>query len=918
MKKIFLTKIRNLAICVMTILSLAIPMTISAESDKTDYNYDKIIAVFQSAGIMDQNEVGAAELSSVLTRAEFADYLAKLMNARLENAGVVFIDVATDNLYAKSINGLAKSGIVSVPQDLKFNPNTPITYNEALTMVIRAAGYGVMAQTNGGYPTGYTYTASKLGIRNTVANNDSITMGEGLRVLFDGATVGTYSADRITSDGNYTFNVSDDTLLSIYQRIYLQNGKVYALNGSSIDDEHTADADEMNIDGLIYNIDENMNADYCLGNNVEFLYKTDDTKDSASLIYLEKESGDRELEISSKNIGTFNSESFTLEYSKSDDSSKKASVSLPRSVKTVYNGRPNDSSISQMLNNLNDGYNHGTVVLKDTDGNSGYDLMIIKCYTTIAAGGFSNNTIYDTLNANKSICLDDYEHISIHTADGQAAKIHTAFPYIAEVAPSSDNEKLDIIICSEKVSGKLTAINATNSTIAVEGKEYDVNEKYYAQNANRLYLGTEYTIYFDSTGDVAYFTEGANNDYKIGYLLKAVAETEAFGSVIKFRIYDHTTDKFDTYTAADKISIDEIKYDSDKDSVKVLKAFPDLTGKITDNGGKVIPQLIRYKADENNVVSAIDTAALSSAEGDDSSLRRIKTIMWSDKADYTGWLNRFDMSLVYNSSGTKLMSVPNLDEDGNITVNGEKSSDVEKYFSNTISNITADVTRIMYGYNYDGTTPYADVLVYVGSADTQSKNSMMFKEFGEGLDSDGMTTKTLIVNENGVEKTYNVNQNTTIPDSLTQGDIISVNQAADLSVTDIALMYDRETQKYMDGSNPYGNYGDIIYNLPGYFSGYAYRSVGRQLSRGWVYKKIETFVQMTYVMGDASFDGLGYECMDLNGRAVVIYDSAARENNRISNGSVNDIVDYKSVGNNCSYLIVSSYNGQPGAVFIYK
>ena len=95
--------------------------------------------------------------------------------------------------------------------------------------------------------------------------------------------------------------------------------------------------------------------------------------------------------------------------------------------------------------------------------------------------------------------------------------------------------------------------------------------------------------------------------------------------------------------------------------------------------------------------------------------------MWSDKADYTGWLNRFDMSLVYNSSGTKLMSVPNLDEDGNITVNGEKSSDVEKYFSNTISNITADVTRIMYGYNYDGTTPYADVLVYVGSADTQSK-----------------------------------------------------------------------------------------------------------------------------------------------------------------------------------------------------
>ena len=68
----------------------------------------------------------------------------------------------------------------------------------------------------------------------------------------------------------------------------------------------------------------------------------------------------------------------------------------------------------------------------------------------------------------------------------------------------------------------------------------------------------------------------------------------------------------------------------------------------------------------------------------------------------------------------------------------------------------------------------------------------------------------------------------------------------------------------------------------------------------------------------AAFDVLVYGCSDLNGRAVVICDSTARENNRISNGSVNDIVDYRSVGNNCSYLIVSSYNGQPGAVFIYK
>ena len=159
MKKFYLTKIRSLLICILTILSLSIPMMTSAEADKSNYDYSKEITVLQSAGVLEQTEVSAAELSSVLTRAEFADFLAKLINARTEDSGVVFIDVATDNLYAKSINGLAKAGVASVPQDLKFNPDAAITYDEALTMVIRAAGYGVMAQTNGGYPTGYTYTA---------------------------------------------------------------------------------------------------------------------------------------------------------------------------------------------------------------------------------------------------------------------------------------------------------------------------------------------------------------------------------------------------------------------------------------------------------------------------------------------------------------------------------------------------------------------------------------------------------------------------------------------------------------------------------------------------------------------------------------------------------------------------------------
>ena len=183
--------------------------------------------------------------------------------------------------------------------------------------------------------------------------------------------------------------------------------------------------------------------------------------------------------------------------------------------------------------------------------------------------------------------------------------------------------------------------------------------------------------------------------------------------------------------------------------------------------------------------------------------------------------------------------------------------------------------------------------------------------------------KAMNVNEAGAAKSYNISQNTAIPNDLTQGDLVGIRTGADGSVTEILLMYDRESGEYRDGSNGYVkdniDYGKYIYNLPGYISAFAYRSVGRQLSKGYVYKKIGSYVTLTYELGDASFDGPGYENIDLGSRPVVIYDSTAPEKNRISNGSVNDIVDYKSAGNDCTYMLLNTYKSEGGGtVFIYK
>ncbi|MDD6483255.1 MAG: S-layer homology domain-containing protein [Clostridiales bacterium] len=922
--------------CIMLITSFT---AIYAEEEAQNYNYDKIVAVFQNAGVIDSGEMNDADFASVLTRAEFADYVAKLMNVHASANDIMYVDVPTDNLYAGSINYLAQSGILSVPADMRFYPDAAVTYDEALAMILRAAGYEIVAQVNGGYPAGYRSVASTLKIKTLAKNANSLTMGEGLRLLLEGATAGMYASGESGAKG-YQFKTKDDTLLSSYHNIYLQEGKMYSANGASISKSYSADENKANIDGLLYACRQDLNAENFLGNNIEFFYKLDDSDDNAELIYLEKKSSDSEIEILSENIVSFDPASFTVKYFKTSDSAKTTTATIMRSAGIVYNGRPDDGSVSALINSLKDDNCHGTICLKDTDSQSGYDLIIIKRYKTAAVTGYSDDTIYNALDTAHNICTNDYGNMTVKTPDGLETKIHKSFPYVADIAESKDKEKLEIIICSESVSGVLNEVNGTNSMVKLDDEYYKVDESYLNQVQAKLTIGVAYTMYMNSEGKITYYVASVNDEYRVGYLLRATAYEEDEYR-IKMRIFDHDTSAFDSYILADKVKIDEVQYDNEP--LKALSAMPGVTGIVsvnTDdraNSPNVKPQLIRYKSDENKNITAIDTTTLTDEEDEDNTLQSIRTAS-GKKVNYNGGLKRMDLTIIYNSTNTKVIVVPELDDEGKMEVGGEKTSDVESYFSTMKTDILADKDKEMYAYNYNGSTPYADAVVYVGSAKTTNYNAMMFIEFIKALDKDGEAADAMRVNEAGAEKTYIIDKHTEIPDGITQGDIIGIGQAADGSITQIDFMYDRETDKYC-GDRLYNDkydyhtgawWDDYIYNLPGYEGSYAYRDVGRQMSKGYVYKRLGTFVQFSYIPGTlediehVDKDGkitkhLSYECVDLNGRPIVVYDSNARGNNHVSNGTIDDILDYKTAGYSCTKMILYSYGTKDCAsVFIYK
>lgn len=869
---------------------------------------EEALAVFSDIGLLTAEETGEANLNSLMTRAEFSNLVAKVLNMKYGSQEVLFSDIPADSFYLPSINSLVDAGIISVSDDLKFNPDNTIKFEEAVKMVVCAAGYTELANSKGGYPQGYVGIASETGILDDIKITDknALTVGESLQILYNASTIGYY--EKTLNGAGFTYEISEETLLSKYHDIYLQEGTVYAMNSASVDEGYEARADETNIDGLIYTDTKEFNENEYLGSFVEFVYRYDSINDIGEMIYMEKKYPDHEEVILSQNYIGFDSNSLTIEYYSNEAKTRKDTEKIAPGIAVTYNGRPYGGKIADVISKLNEDYNTGNIYLKDSDKDGTYDYMLINCYSTFVVTSYSDNTIHNKLNIGEKIDTEDYKNVQVRTEEGMSAVLSTAYPYVAQVAASDDFERLDIILPSGRVQGNLSEIG--DDTISVSDTVLEVNEKYFADNSGLWKLNSQVTALLDSTGRVVYITEGvATGEFSIGYLLKSAYNAD--DEYLTFKLYDYTSGKIQVFSADEKITVDGIRYKSSEEANALLTAFPETSE--ADGKLKITPQLIRFKANEEKVINEIDTAALTDAENPEKTLYRIFT--YANRQDLIGWSGghgRFDTTILYDTNITKVISVPDLK-------NLDVDSVTEKDFGNTVpAELKGEKEKVLIPYKYDNSTLYTDILVYMGSLERKGEYAMMYISSGVGLSADDEVVNTVKVNELGTEKVYPLGEGIKIPEGVTEGDLVALTTNASGEIVGIERMYDREEAKYKDGAKPYGKYGDYIYNLPGYASTYAYRSVGKQLSRGYVYQKVGTNIQFTYEIGNAAFEGPGYEMINISGKPVVIYDSKAREGRRVYTGSVDDIIDYLSAGPECTYLLIASAGNILKGVYIYK
>lgn len=154
---------KKICAIVLTVLQIFSISVCANAAQLTDIQKDDLYKL----EIMTGDENGSLRLGDKITRAESAKMICVAGNFKLplnDESESLFNDVSAKHWAYRYIYASKKHGIADGDDNGNFNPESNITNEEIVKMVVCLLGYREMAEQMGGFPAGYTATASRIGI----------------------------------------------------------------------------------------------------------------------------------------------------------------------------------------------------------------------------------------------------------------------------------------------------------------------------------------------------------------------------------------------------------------------------------------------------------------------------------------------------------------------------------------------------------------------------------------------------------------------------------------------------------------------------------------------------------------------------------------------------------------------------------
>lgn len=927
-------KILNLILCITIIFGVTQTGIYAAEgtgsTDKYEY-FDMAVFAFKNIGALSSDADVDSLANKEMSRAQFADILAKTMNLNSEDK-TYFSDVKSDYWAVGSIAALAERGVISMSPENSFEPDRAITYEEACKMLLCTTGYGSYADATGGFPYGYTKIATRLKLNTDISSPNALTYNDAVALLWKGINMGIYEPSSINSDGEGAFNVSDETLLGTYHNLYYNTGRLESCFGGRIKN-YVAEDNEIVIDGTTYLVSDNFDGLGKLGREVNYLYKTADDNTKSTVLYIDTfGTNERITEILIEDLKSFSDDSYTVSYYKNNQSSD-ANISISKSATIVYNGEIYKEKLGDLFAEMLTHNERGKITIINSDG--AWDLVIIEKVHPVHVSAFTyDEVIFNTYNTAERIDIKNADSVIKYDQDGERADYEINLNDIYQVAVSKNGKRIKLRKLLSSTNG---AVSSTEGdSIIVNGNKLDI-DKYCLEYRKMPELNVSYSFVLDEYGYVvSYEKSNDENAFKFGYIID-YSKTDGFDPNLKIKIY--TQDKnMNIYTLKSKCTVNADSYTAD--------AITDNPSIIADADGKIKQQLVRFKANKDNEITEIDTTKLGSKEEADESLRK-ETAKHSGDAYMRSMrpngILTLDREHLINESQTIVFEVPTMDKEGylqaanyfsgnsNYTTysveyvldaSGNKISvDDSMYAIGSLGD--SDARRridVYYCGDDDAYTPcvvwhkdiafmISDPFVYGGTQDAIDDNGNIIKnvilttywgKVAYKLNDEGMANITAKVDDNG--------KSSIVP--LEIGDVVQVATDRNNTIYKMNILYSRKYDSFNNNWSgyfgaPHGNW------LTGYEQ--IFGDVSTNILRTNVVKRSGTILYL-----DSDNDGKGDINIDATNIKILVFDKDDAKNDYVRTGSISDIMDAKTSGQTGDTVLDVMCGHRPIYIYVYK
>ncbi|MDW5299409.1 MAG: S-layer homology domain-containing protein [Sedimentibacter sp.] len=664
-------KVLSLVLVIAMVLS-SMSFAFAGTFEDVTGDYEDAVNALSALGVINGYEDGTFRPEKTITRAELAKILVEALGYGDLVAGASSNFTDTQGHWANGYVAIAAgTGLVVGYPNGTFLPDKAVTYDEALTMVVRALGY-TDASLKGTWPTNYKVKAIDLDL------NDDVVMA-------------TAAADR-GGVAQILFNALEAKIVKIDEDgIVVETTKLLIDNVANLKEYYYVGIDRFNEDDNDYS-----------GNLVDltpYVYQYIDayTNDSGDVVYVK--GSDSETLTGTVNSVNEASKSFVVKDSEGD----KYTINTTGSGVTVYyNGEQTTITASEFNELLYRGddnsANYDALEAKITVI-SGDDLATIKAGDSeeIESGDYADHFIVE--RATKAILVDS-DYVSgkakISGVDGTSLSLPKdtdnevdldkvtvtgAVDSLDDIAENdvvvayeaNDGAPVKLVVVRDSVEGEVSKTADGQTTVYVDGTEYTLSRiegsvrygtlpsvgdegTFYLDNAGKIFAVdtdgealTDYALVLNkANGEYSSKMDGSITDYPQIKLLTAEGETVVYDVLVDLDLTE--TNDLDDYAIYTDHRAATAATDAPLVAVTPIVGA-ETTQSITLTATLTPDTLIKYSLNEDGDIDEIEIMNTVSA-----------TIDTDDLADIAA-----DDALVFDTANDDVVSIDNL-KDGSHTV----------------------------------------------------------------------------------------------------------------------------------------------------------------------------------------------------------------------------------------------------------